>query len=237
MSIDFQKTLYVPYYIHGHILTGVVTVTVGWAHREQVIPSFPFPETLLYEVTNKLFCPCYDLLTSPNPLAHREALTGTKQWSDWEEWKEKILLIFPICLKIYFIANYVISFFYSSSLLLIYLNISFKKCIMQIPPIQKVAPEIMYPLPPPRLLSFLWIFAKLTGGAQFRQIAVFATLPVLKFDKLKGSPRDNKKIPIWSHICWRPKKKPDFTKKIFILTFTPKAQKYNICFFSKFSAG
>ncbi len=56
------------------------------------------------------------------------------------------------------------------------------------PPIQKVAQQIMYPLsPPPRLLSFLWIFAKLTGGAQFRQIAVFATLSVLKFDKLKGS--------------------------------------------------
>ncbi len=62
--------------------------------------------------------------------------------------------------------------------------------VVKDPPIQKVAPQIMNPPLPPRLLSFLWIFAKLTGGAQFRQIAVFATLPVLKFDKLKGSRKD-----------------------------------------------
>ncbi len=36
--------------IHGHSLTGVVTVTEGWAKRGQVIPPFPSPETFLYEV-------------------------------------------------------------------------------------------------------------------------------------------------------------------------------------------
>ncbi len=36
--------------ILGHILTGVVTVTEGWAQRGQVIPPFILPEILLHEV-------------------------------------------------------------------------------------------------------------------------------------------------------------------------------------------
>ncbi len=84
-------------YIHGHSLTGVVTVTEGWAHRGQVIPPFPFPETVLYEVTHKLFCP-FEFMISSNPFAS-EALTGTKQWSHWEERGKGISLIFSICIN------------------------------------------------------------------------------------------------------------------------------------------
>ena len=79
------------------------------------------------------------------------------------------------------------SFLSSIQTLWRYLVVIWRYIVVKDPPIQKVAPQIMYP-PLCSLLSFLWIFAKLTGGAQFRQIAVFATLPVLEFDKLKGSP-------------------------------------------------